>query len=241
MSPPPPTGRAGSRQEPVVLTVGGVLDVAAGAALCRSVLACLAREPVAVVVELSGMTVAGRDAAAVFPALLRSAETWPGTPLLLCAARPAAAALIAAAAGGPVPMFATVADGLATLRHHDDLISELILPVRGAARRARDVVTDACARWALPRLSASAVLVAGELVGNAVAHARTEATLQLRLRPRLLYVGVFDGADTRPVLHPGPLPTAPDGRGLHLVRLVSARWGCVPRAGGKVVWAALRT
>ena len=154
---------------------------------------------------------------------------------------PATARPITHGAGGPVPLFATVADGCATLTNHDELISELILPVAGAARTARDIVTVACGRWALPHLSAAATLVASELVTNAVEHAGTVATQQVRLRPRLLYIAVFDGADTEPVPHHGSDPGATGGRGLHLVEQMSARWGCLRRTDGKVVWAALTT
>ena len=76
-------------------------------------------------------------------------------------------------------------------------------------------------------------------MSNAVTHARTVMTLQIRLRPQYLYIAVFDGAPARPVRSRGrPSTDTPGGRGLHLVELVSARWGSEPQDDGKVVWAA---
>lgn len=239
MPSPPLSWHVDSRDGSLVITLNGALDAAAGSALYRTLTQCLAREPAAIVVELSGMAVAEPDAAKIFSALVQQAEVWPGTPLLLCAPNPAIATLITDGAGGSLPLFSTVADGLATLSGRDELISELILPVPGAVRRARDIVTEACARWNLPHLTAPATLVASELVANAVEHAQTIATLQVRLRPRLLYLAVFDDAHTEPVSHHDQGPDAPRGRGLRLVELVSTRWGYLRRTDGKVVWASV--
>jgi hypothetical protein len=63
-----------------------------------------------------------------------------------------------------MPVYACVADALSVLTRHDDVVHELILPVPGAARRARDIVTEACARWDFPRLTAHAALIVTELV-----------------------------------------------------------------------------
>ena len=241
MPPQPLRWHVDARHGLAVVTVSGALDVAAGSTLYRMLLECLSREPVAVPVELSGMTVTEPDAAEIFSALMEQAEIWPGTPLLLCAPDPATATLIRNEAGGSVPLYPSVADALATLSGRDELMSELILPVPGAIRRARDIVTEACGRWNLPHLTAPATLAVSELVTNAVEHAHTMATLQVRLRPRHLYLAVFDGADAEPALHQEWSPEATGGRGLHLVQLVSTRWGHLRRPDGKVVWASFAT
>ncbi len=241
MPPPPLNWHVDSRDGLVVVTVSGALDAAGGSGLYRTVLQCLAREPVAILLELSGMTVAEPDAAGMFSMIVQEADIWPGTPLLLCAPGPAIATLIMNGSPESVLLVPTAADGLSALTGRDELISELVLPVPGAARRARDIVTEACARWDLPHLTAPATLVASELVTNAVVHARTVMTLQVRLRPRHLYVAVFDGADAEPVPHRGDSAAAPGGRGLQLVELASDRWGFLRRTGGKVVWASFAT
>lgn len=241
MPPPPLSWHVDPRHGLVVITVSGALDAATGPALYRMLMHWLTREPIAILVDLSGTTVTGPAAAQIFPAIIRQAETWPGTPLQLCGPSPATAEMIANGTGESVAFFAGVADGLAALSDRDELISELIPPAAGAARRARDVVTGACVRWDLPHLTAPATLVASELVTNAIEHAHTGATLQVRLRPRHLYLGAFDGTPTEPVARSGDDPGATGGRGLYLVDIMSTRWGYLPRADGKVVWASFAT
>jgi hypothetical protein len=83
------------------------------------------------------------------------------------------------------------------------------------------------------------VLVAGELVGNAVAHARTSWRLDLRLDGLGLTVAVRD-YDYRGLLVPLACSTA--GRrehGLFLVASISRAWGVSPTENGKSVWALL--
>jgi hypothetical protein len=57
----------------------------------QALVQCLAGEPVAILVELSGMTVTEPDAANIFPTIIQQADIWPGTPLLLCAPDPTTA------------------------------------------------------------------------------------------------------------------------------------------------------
>jgi len=83
--------------------------------------------------------------------------------------------------------------------------------------------------------------VASELISNAVEHAHTIMTLQVRLRPRYLHLAVFDGAEAEPVPRCGPDTEAAGGRGLQMVELVSTRWGYLRRTDGKVVWASFPT
>ncbi|MER8105229.1 ATP-binding protein [Kitasatospora sp. NPDC094016] len=87
-------------------------------------------------------------------------------------------------------------------------------------------------------------LVLGELVTNAVQHARTPSDRLLFVRFALsaddLRIEVHDADPRQPVLR----RVGGDeecGRGLWLVSELALRWGCRPRAGGagKAVWAVL--
>jgi anti-sigma regulatory factor (Ser/Thr protein kinase) len=80
-----------------------------------------------------------------------------------------------------------------------------------------------------------AVLVADELVTNAVRHARTEWRLSVELRGRLLHIAVSDG-----MVGPDPEPT-PGGtrRGLRRVNALATRWGWEEQPWGKTVWAEM--
>jgi hypothetical protein len=119
------------------------------------------------------------------------------------------------------------------------LLSDQLLPTPGAARHARDMVTEACAMADLAELIGPAGLVADELVANGVEHAGTLMTLRIISRAHYLHLAVGDGSPDPPRLPPLPPPTAPRGRGLILVDAIATRWGWQPSSEGKVVWATL--
>ncbi|MFI8456012.1 ATP-binding protein [Kitasatospora sp. NPDC085464] len=91
----------------------------------------------------------------------------------------------------------------------------------------------------------SGELVLGELVTNAVLHAKTPPGrlifIRFELDPDSLRIEVHDADANQPsVPHPA---TEQDerGRGLWLVSQLASGWGCGPRAGGigKMVWALI--
>jgi hypothetical protein len=61
-------------------------------------------------------------------------------------------------------------------------VLEELLPVPGASRRARNVVTDACLRWDLPNVVGAAAIIISELVSNVVDHAHTVMTIEVAHR-----------------------------------------------------------
>jgi anti-anti-sigma regulatory factor len=221
-----------------IMTVRGGLDAASSPALQHAAESCLERGPVALIMDVSAMTVLEDDAMAVFAEIIRIAGRWPGTPVLLCAPDPVHPGLPTLAAGVPPTVFGSVADAWAALdaSEPDPLIAEQLLPA--AARRARDLATEACLRWDLPHLVGPAALIASELVINTVEHARTVMTLQLKLGWHYLYVAVADGAAELPVIDRANRD-GDGGNGLLVVESLAHQWGCVPLADGKVVWAAL--
>ena len=76
------------------------------------------------------------------------------------------------------------------------------------------------------------MIVASELVENAVVHARTGCRLAIRLDDRGLTIAVRDRGPFT-VLHPRP------GHGLFMVAEVSRAWDVSPTEEGKSVWALL--
>jgi anti-sigma regulatory factor (Ser/Thr protein kinase) len=119
-------------------------------------------------------------------------------------------------------------------------VSEELLPVSGAPRYARNVVTDACLRWDLPHVVGTAALIITELVSNVVDHAHTVMTIEVAHRDSHLYLAVDDGASTPPV----PNDLAGDarvlrGRGLMVVAAVATKWGYEQNDNGKTVWATV--
>ena len=234
----PLTWQVDSREGLIIVTVTGTVDARSGPGLHRALSRCLSGEPGAVVIDLAGASVPDPQAAQTFARILDEARPWPGTPVLLCTPEAPTADMIGAAVTEePLLLYASVAEALSALTGYTDLISEAILPVPGAARQAREIVTEACARWDVPQLAAPATLVASELVTNAVVHARTAMTFQMTLRPRYLYLAVIDGSPAGPEPRGERRPDAIGGRGLHLVDMVTDRWAYHRNRDGKVVWA----
>jgi anti-anti-sigma regulatory factor len=205
-------------------------------------LKCLAEQPRALVIDMSGIEVRSPMALTVFTAVVRQAGRWPGTDVLFCAARPATADLMLRVNYRRLATFDTVeaaCDHIERGGHAMPTVAEDLLPIQGAARHGRNVATDACLRWDLTELVAPASLVTSELISNVVDHAHTMMTLRLTLGTRHLFIAVRDGS----VAEPAVVPHGPDldrGRGLHIIEATAHTWGYLPANDGKVVWASLQ-
>jgi anti-sigma regulatory factor (Ser/Thr protein kinase) len=114
------------------------------------------------------------------------------------------------------------------------------------ARLARLLAVQRLDEWGVPYGSDDSdalALLVGELAANAVQHGRVagrDFRLRLVLSGRLVRVEVSDARhDRRPCLTPAE-PSAPSGRGMHLVEALAARWGVAEREPGKTVWCEYR-
>lgn len=106
--------------------------------------------------------------------------------------------------------------------------------------RSRRFVTDVLTRSGHGP-SDAVLLVASELVTNAVRHGDGEVELRVELRDGEVRLEVLDDGHVKVEVPTGtPEPTAIGGRGLQLVRSVSKRWGSgFDAAGRTLVWAVL--
>ncbi|WP_433271961.1 ATP-binding protein [Actinosynnema sp. CS-041913] len=219
----------------------GLLDLTTYVEFRDGLLKCALDEPLAVVVVLDeGFAFATPAAMSVFTTVWMRVSEWPGVPVLLVgASQPHRATLEEGGAGRYVRHFRSVADALTAagerpVRRRDDTW----LPDSAvAALLARRFVRETCRRWQLSHLLDAALLVASELVENAVHHARSAPHLRLELRADRLTIAVRD--DAEPMRKKPATPWA-DGHGLSLVERFSRVWGSSPwPGGGKVVWAVL--
>jgi ABC-type transporter Mla MlaB component len=211
------------------------------AALSLRLMQCLAEQPAALLVDLSGMRADEASVLALFLTVAEQARRWPNIPVLLCAP-PSATRDLLDGVPHPVPLFGSAAaarDHAAANREDCPVLSEELLPVGGAPRYARNLATEVCLRWDLPHLVGPASLIVTELVSNVIDHAGTMSTLQFTLRPDHLTICVRDGSAAEPVASGQTSPAAPRGRGLLIVEAVAQEWGWLPTDGGKVVWATL--
>jgi hypothetical protein len=116
-----------------------------------------------------------------------------------------------------------------------------LTPSPASAAAARRFVEDHIAGWSLPGSAGELlVLVASELVTNALLHARTPLTLSLERHRDHVRIGVQD-ASPAPAALRRYRSDALTGRGLAVVAALSRRWGVEAAPDGKVVWAELDT
>jgi hypothetical protein len=224
------------QQYPVV-QLTGVLDDHTAPTVRTALLDVLARQPEAVVIDVGALDVPDPAAVAVLRDVARDNADWPCAHLALCAI------------GGRAIWHTT---GLPVWPSHAGAFAELgapdaglqlsldLQPVVGAARRSRELVTEACARWELPMLAGPASIVVTEMVNNVVAHAHTPMIVLLALHGDAITVAVRDRSSTTPRFSGPVAPTSYGGRGLLLIDSVAERWGSLALREGKVVWAVLQ-
>lgn len=227
-----------------VVRVTGTLDPPGAATVRDFLLGCLADQPVAVVVDLSGLSVADDTTLSILPALARRAAEWPGTELLLCVPdSEVAEAMARTGVNRDLPVFPDRSGALAVAASRP-AGRRLQLPALAgvdAPRQARDLLAQACATWRVqPDVTQVAQVIATELVTNAVRHARPPMDFSVVLRDEVLHVAVQDG-DPQPPRRRTILSERDDhGRGLQLVDGLATAWGCAPAPNGKVVWATVQ-
>lgn len=103
-----------------------------------------------------------------------------------------------------------------------------------AAGQAREHVRNQLAVWGLDELAITTELLASELVGNVIRHAKGPIRLRL-LRSRTLTCEVYDGSLSTPRIRHAAY-TDEGGRGLQLVAALSRRWGARYHHDGKCIW-----
>jgi anti-sigma regulatory factor (Ser/Thr protein kinase) len=171
----------------------------------------------------------------------------PSVAMLLCAGVDTLAAPLARTSVGTVPVFDSVTAARAAVAAHTQGHGRLRImldPSPDAPGTARDQVAAACAAWGASSVVNGARLIVSELVTNAMVHAGTQIEVDFMLRHPFLHLRVRDASVQTPLMgrkldadRSGQL----GGRGLRLVDRYSSAWGYLLGAGGKVVWATLRT
>ena len=220
------------------VTLKGTLTASTGEMLYDALVGRLRQRRAALLIDVSAVTAGEPAAVVVFDKIMVQAIRWPDVLVTICSPYAKVRSLLHDGVVDPRVVFGTVTAARTAVLARVPPVTEDFLPVSGSARRARDVVTDACLRWDEPRLVDSAVLVVSELITNAAVHAHTMMTLQVRLRLCHLHIAVFDGCTTHAMTRQTG-PSSSGGRGLHLVDAVSAAWGSTALPTGKVVWSAL--
>ena len=85
----------------------------------------------------------------------------------------------------------------------------------------------------------TAVLLATELVTNAVEHGRGTAYLDAAVQEQAIRLEVSDSSTVLPRPNTAVGDLDERGRGLMLIDALASRWGISPRPDGKTVWCEL--
>jgi anti-sigma regulatory factor (Ser/Thr protein kinase) len=111
-----------------------------------------------------------------------------------------------------------------------------LTPTTASVPAARHFVARTLRQWKCGEDVASvAMLLASEVVTNAIVHARSNAFVRVQLTDGVLRVEVHDATRQLPTPRPHD-PHAESGRGLMLVDAYSSVWGTSAAGDGKVVW-----
>jgi len=123
----------------------------------------------------------------------------------------------------------------------------VLIPGPESAKAARDFTTATLRNWQLDTVVTEAVIIASELVTNAIRHGRSlvddaeQALVGLawQRHPSRVICVVTDQSTKPPVMVPAD-PDAESGRGLQVVQALAAGWAWMMLgAQEKAVWAAL--
>jgi anti-anti-sigma regulatory factor len=226
-----------------VLVVTGTLDLVTADALEHAVRRSFSVQPRVLLIDIAGLEIADPLALDALGEVVCQTAEWPAVPIVLCGPGDETVRAVAAWPDcAAVGIAGTCEQALADARAVPEppQIRARLRPVPDACRQVRQLVTQACATWHRSELSATAALVATELVANVVRHAHTTMDFTVGLRDGRVSLAVRDGSRRLPRPADAKL-NDPGGRGLRLVRDLTESWGVLPFADGKVVWTRIGT
>jgi hypothetical protein len=229
----------------LVLTISGTWDVALRVETFTVLQSCLDAHPAALLIDLTALHDGdARSAAAWTGTRTLGADMHPPTLVALCIPPEALLAHRLQHSGGHrfLPVYAKLHQARTALDNRlppADRLATRLTAASHAPRSARQLVDEACRAWDLSIFQFSARLVVSELVANAVRHAGTDISVAVSRRAERLHLMVADQDHRVPALPARRQGTAAIS-GLHVVQALSARWGTIPTADGKTVWALPR-
>jgi anti-anti-sigma regulatory factor len=224
-----------------VLRVSGTLDLVTGDALQQAVRRSLAMQPEQLLIDMARVEIGDPLGLAALGAVICQTAEWPDVPIVVCGADRRTAEAIAESPECAHLVLAADCDKALAAANAAPAASKIrvrLRPVPDACRQVRAVVAQACTTWHKSELTATAALIATELVANVVRHAHTTMEFTLAMRGGLLSMTVRDHSRALPK-PADPSVTSAGGRGLRLVRDLSEAWGVLPVTDGKVVWSRL--
>ncbi|WP_410673989.1 ATP-binding protein [Amycolatopsis sp. cmx-4-68] len=223
------------------VVVTGVLGLQCYPDLRDGLLKIAAEAPDGLIADIDRLTVEDATLVTVFSMVAMRISDWPDIPFAVVTGRPEHRAMFADRTVDKfVPVHGDRAEAEHLLVHRPRRRAvQLLARSPNASALARAFVRRVCGQWAVPELAEDALLIATELVENAVLHTGSSPRLRLELRRGILSIAVSDD-DPRPAVLRERLDPLEPGLGLRMVVQVAKAWGCSRSwSGGKTVWAVL--
>jgi len=228
-----------------VVVLDGRLTMRSAARLRGWLIKSLVECPDAMVIDVGNLAVDSDLPLTVFRAIRRHAANWPAIPVVLAAPSPEIGERLARTGlTESLPVHPTRAEaimkatGPPTIARADrDLV-----PGPAAPSEVRTLITDVCAAWDIPQVLDAALIVASELVTNAVVHGSGAVHVTVLLRRARLHLVVRDQNPDPPRRLQSTLRSSAGisldsgGRGLPLLDAVCRAWGHLSSDTGKAVW-----
>jgi anti-anti-sigma regulatory factor len=220
----------------------GTLDSQTYILLRDTIIKAAIEAALGVVVDLNDLDVPAPSAWAVLTSARWAVSRWLDLPILLMArSSELRNTLRRNGITRYCPCFQDMTQAEAAVTHGVDVRkrARTVLPVDGGSAFCRQFVRETLTRWSLDSYRTTALVVATEVVENALQFGRHEPTFRLEYRPPRLTIAVGDDSPDIPVRRETDHGTTTVS-GLGLVTTLASAWGSSPAAtGGKVVWAVL--
>jgi hypothetical protein len=221
--------------------VTGVLDLQSYPDLRDGLLKLATEAPDGLIADIDGLVIDDAALVTVFSLIAMRIGDWPGIPFTVVSGHPEHRTMFA---DRVVDKFVPLHDDRETAEHlltrpPRRRAAQLLARSANSSALARDFVRRVCVEWGLPGFADDALLVATELVENAIRHTESPPRLRLELRRGILSVAVSDDSPRQAVMLER-LGALEPGLGLRMIAQVARVWGCSRSwSGGKTVWAVL--
>lgn len=200
--------------------------------------------PLALIVDLNAITTS--DAAAVAALLSRWVTGRPDGPELVLSVNPLTPTgrLLHSTLGRQTTVRSATTEGPTKNESSDPRRAHLRLAAdRRSPAAGRRLVAQHCHAWGMHSTADRAMVIASELISNAVLHAETDVDITVTALAGSLRISVRDRAPQAPrsvvVTDPGQLPEG--GRGLPIISALATDWGFFAFGDGKTVWAQINS
>ncbi|MEV6488882.1 hypothetical protein AB0M20_09645 [Actinoplanes sp. NPDC051633] len=234
----PLTWQADTGPQSTHISVHGTADAFSMRKLQAMLKRHLARRPTCLILDLPDMSASDRVVVTSSSPSAECGTMASGTTVLLCADLSTDLLMHHHQRGRGAALtrrFARAREVLTVGLLRSPSFVEQLLPISGAPRRTRDIVTQACLAWGLTHLTGAATMLASEMVSRTIRQASTIMTVVALLDRDVLYLWVR--ASSAPAVEP------PDERAAALEAVVidtlADHWGHLRDGPEAVTWAAL--